>query len=59
MPKLTENAIEMMTVAELQKLGYHYFYGSDIAPDGEKPQRSDYNEFLLSKLMSGQVRVRY
>ena len=59
MPKLTEDSIEMMAVAELKKLGYRYFYGPDIAPDGENPQRSDFSETLLPKLMSGKVRVRY
>ena len=47
MTKLTEDAIEMMAVAALEKLGYRYFYGPDIAPDGENPQRSDFSETLL------------
>jgi type I restriction enzyme, R subunit len=59
MPKLTEDAIEMMEVAALNKLSYRYFYGPDIAPDSENPQRSDFSETLLHKLMSGKVRVGY
>jgi type I restriction enzyme, R subunit len=47
MTKLTEDAIEMMAVEQLQNLGYRYFYGPDIAPDGENPQRSDFGETLL------------
>ena len=57
--KITEDAIEMMAVAALEKLGYRYFYGPDIAPDSENPQRSDFSETLLHKLMSGKVRVGY
>ena len=46
--KLTEDAIEMMAVAELEKLGYRYFYGPDIAPDSENPQRSDFvNDYIF------------
>ena len=58
MPKLTEDAIEMMAIAELQKLGYRHFYGPDIAPDSANPQRSDFSDTLLPKLMSGEVRAR-
>jgi type I restriction enzyme, R subunit len=46
-PKLTEDSIEMMAVAVLKKLDYRYFYGPDIAPDSENPQRSDFSETLL------------
>ena len=45
--KITEDDIEMMAVAALEKLGYRYFYGPDIAPDGENPQRGDFSETLL------------
>ena len=47
MTKLNEDAIEMMAVAALEKLGYRYFFGPDIAPDGSNPQRSDFSETLL------------
>ncbi len=36
MPNLTENPIEQFTIKLLQRLGYQYIYGPDIAPDSEK-----------------------
>lgn len=54
--KLTEDAIEMMAVAALEKLGYRYFYGPNIAPDSENPQRSDFSETLLFAPLEAAIR---
>jgi type I restriction enzyme R subunit len=43
---ITENQIEEIALTYLQKLGYTYLLGTDIAPDGEHPERQ-YNEVVL------------
>jgi len=53
MPKLTEDSIEMMTIAQLETLGYQYLYGPDIAPDSAvstgsiSPERATFEDVLL------------
>ncbi len=46
--KLTESAIEGFAIKLFERLGYSYVYAPDIAPDGEKPERSHYGEVLLA-----------
>ena len=46
MKSLTESDIEQIALSYLQHLGYHYILGTDISPDGEKPER-EYNEVVL------------
>jgi type I restriction enzyme R subunit len=46
--KITEKSIEEFAVELLKKQGYQYFYGPDIAPDGENPQRRSFDEVLLA-----------
>ncbi|MFA6015680.1 MAG: type I restriction endonuclease subunit R [Gallionellaceae bacterium] len=48
MTKLTESAIEDFAIKLFERLGYSYVYAPDIAPDGEKPERSHYSEVLLA-----------
>ena len=48
MDKLTENAIEEFAINLLERLGYSYVYGPDVAPDGEAPERSRFDEVLLT-----------
>lgn len=40
--KLTESAIENGAIKLFERLGYDTAHGPDIAPDGEKPERSRY-----------------
>lgn len=47
MTKITENSIEELAIERLQELGYDYVYAPDIAPDGERPERSSYDDVLL------------
>ncbi len=47
MPKLCENDIEVMTIEELENLGYTYIPGPQIAPDGDTPERQSYAEVVL------------
>ncbi len=48
MSRLTESAIEDFAIKLFERLGYSYVYAPDIAPDGERPERSHYSEVLLA-----------
>ena len=37
--KLTESQIENFAISLLEKKGYQYFYGPDIAPDAENAKK--------------------
>ena len=56
MSKLTESAIEELTITLLEGQGYKYIYGPDIAPDGDKPERRDYGEVLLTARLEEALR---
>ncbi|NCB75460.1 MAG: type I restriction endonuclease subunit R, partial [Clostridia bacterium] len=56
MSKLTESAIEELTINLLEGLGYKYIYAPNIAPDGDKPERHDYGEVLLTARLEEAVR---
>lgn len=45
--KITEDAIEHLAIERLEGLGYQYRYGPTIAPDGEQPERSSFEDVLL------------
>ncbi len=47
MNKITESAIEQYAIDLLEKQGYSYIYGPDIAPDSETPIRQSFEEVLL------------
>lgn len=47
MTKLTESAIEDFAIQLFEQLGYQYVYAPDIAPGGEHPERSRYDEAIL------------
>ncbi|MDP2365436.1 MAG: hypothetical protein Q8M94_16910 [Ignavibacteria bacterium] len=47
--KITENDIEILLIELLEKLGYHFIYAPDIAPDGEKPERENYEQIILTE----------
>ena len=53
--KITENTIEEFAIELLQRLGYQYIYGPDIAHDGERPERSSYEDVLLSGRLQGAI----
>jgi type I restriction enzyme R subunit len=55
MIKLTESAIEDFSIKLFEKLGYHYIYAPDIAPDGDRPERSRYDEVILSERLNTAV----
>jgi type I restriction enzyme R subunit len=47
MTRLTESAIEDFAIKLFERLGYDYIHAPDIAPDGDRPERSRYDEVLL------------
>ncbi|HEU0283439.1 MAG TPA: type I restriction endonuclease subunit R [Gallionella sp.] len=49
--KLTESAIEDFAIKLFERLGYDYIHAPDIAPDGDRPERSRYDEVLLTGRM--------
>jgi type I restriction enzyme R subunit len=56
MSKLTECAIEDLAIKLFEQLGYTYIYGPDIAPDGENPERSSYDQVLLNSRLEQAIR---
>jgi len=58
MTKLTESAIEDFAIKLFEKQGYQYIHAPDIAPDGERPERSHYDEVILKdRLFSALQRI--
>ncbi|MDD2725465.1 MAG: type I restriction endonuclease [Methylovulum sp.] len=58
MSKLTESALEDFAIKLFERLGYSYIYAPDIAPDGENPERSHYDEVILkNRLWSAVQRI--
>ncbi|MEZ4953831.1 MAG: HsdR family type I site-specific deoxyribonuclease [Saprospiraceae bacterium] len=56
MSKLTENAIELLAIEDLEALGYQYLYGPDIAPDGKSPERHSYADVVLTDRLHNAIR---
>lgn len=48
MTKLAESTIELFAIEQFEQLGYQYVYGPNIAPDAETPERSRWDDVLLS-----------
>lgn len=47
MSKITEDEIEHLAIEKLETQGFQYIYGPSIAPDGEHPERTNFEEVLL------------
>jgi hypothetical protein len=56
MGKITESSIENFAIKLFEQLGYSYVYAPDIAPDGENPERSHYDEVILKDRLWSAVR---
>jgi type I restriction enzyme, R subunit len=56
MTKLTESAIENFAIKLFERLGYSYIYAPDIAPDSERPERSRYDEVILSQRLANAIK---
>ncbi|MBX9637547.1 type I restriction endonuclease subunit R [Nitrosomonas sp.] len=48
MSKLTESAIEALAIQLFEQLGYSHIHAPDIAPDGNRPERTRYDQVLLT-----------
>jgi len=44
-----ENEIEQLAIDLLKEIGYQYYYGPEIAPDGENPKRQSVEEVVLEE----------
>ncbi len=49
MPYLDEAQVEIAATDYFRELGYEYVHGPDVAPDGELPERDDYNQTILPR----------
>ena len=56
MIRITEHSIEDFAIKLLEGLGYTYIYAPSIAHDGKNPERSSYEEILLTHRMTEAVR---
>ncbi len=53
--KITESDIELFVIELLEKQGFQYVYGPDIAPDSDTPERETFNDVLLMDRLYGAV----
>lgn len=56
MTRITEDAIELLAIETLERLGYHYLYAPDIAPDTAQAERASYEEVLLAGRLEAAIR---
>ncbi|MEY3785857.1 MAG: hypothetical protein RLZ75_62, partial [Pseudomonadota bacterium] len=56
MSRLTESAIENFAIKLFERLGYEYIHAPDIAPDGDRPERSRYDEVVLIDRLTAAVK---
>lgn len=54
--RITESDIEAYAIELLETQGYQYIHAPDIAPDGDKPERRDYGEVLLTDRLEQAIR---
>ncbi|WP_374327245.1 type I restriction endonuclease subunit R [Azonexus sp.] len=52
---MTENQLELETLLWLGEVGYTHLYGPAMAPDGEEPERSGYQQVLLENRLQAAV----
>lgn len=55
MTKITENEIEEFAIELLERQGYQYLYGPDIASDGGNPLRAGFDDVLLSSQLKSAI----
>ncbi len=55
---MTEDQVELLSIDWFKELGYQYKCGYDIAPDGEKPERTEYRSVILQdRLQEALIRI--
>ncbi|MBN8464348.1 MAG: type I restriction endonuclease subunit R [Dechloromonas sp.] len=52
---MTENQLETEALLWLGEVGYTHLYGPELAPDGEAPERSSYQQVLLENRLKSAV----
>jgi type I restriction enzyme R subunit len=52
---MTEDQLEQETLSWLAEVGYTVLHGMDIAPDGDKPERTDYRQVVLVERLRSAV----
>lgn len=57
MKSITEDKIEQFTIKQLQSLGWEYIHGSIISPEGDKPERENYEQIILTDRLRKAVSV--
>lgn len=57
MKPITEDKIENIAIVQLNTLGWDYIHGSLIAPEGEKPERENYEQIILTDRLRKAVSV--
>ena len=54
---ITEDQLEQLCLEWFQSIGYDYVCGYDIAPDTDKPERSDYRQVILHDRLLSRLKV--
>lgn len=57
MKPITEDKIEYLAIEQLQSLDWEYIHGSVISPEGEKPERENYEQIILTDRLRRAVSV--
>lgn len=52
MDKLNEDKTEQYTIKLLEKIGYSYIHGVNIAPNSDKPERQNYHDVILKNRLT-------
>ncbi len=55
MTKITENDIEQFAIELLEKQGFSYLYGPEIAPDSDNPMRDSFDDVLLEGVLKAAI----
>ena len=53
--RINENKLEDLTISWFQDTGWNYIHGSEIAPDGATPERSEYREVVLGGRLTSAI----
>ncbi|RMF42138.1 MAG: type I restriction endonuclease subunit R [Deltaproteobacteria bacterium] len=54
---ISEDQLERLCLEWFQSIGYDYACGYDIAPDGDRPERSDYRQIVLFDRLLERLKV--
>ncbi len=56
MTRITEDDIEDLAIGLLEAQGFEYLHGPEIAPDGERPERTTYAQSILTDRLEQAIR---